>query len=100
MDRSTYLSISSALTALAALILVYRVAGTAGTEFLVIPSKVMRNLTGNYDELRKMFQAAMIDRLSMIDQPRGVGMDQELLRELRTNQPDMETEPNSAEVTV
>jgi len=70
------------------------------SEFLVVPAKVLRNLTRNYEEVRVMFQTTMIDRLSMIDQPRGMGMDQQLLRELRMSQPDMETEPASAEVAV
>jgi len=34
--------------------------------------------------------------LSIIEMPRSVGLDQELLRELRTTQPDMENEPTSA----
>jgi hypothetical protein len=38
----------------------------------------------------------MIDRLRMIEQPLGVSMDQQLLRELRTTQP--ETENGSAAV--
>ena len=70
------------------------------SEFLVVPAKVLKNLTQNYEEVRIMLQTTMIDRLSMIDQPRGVGMDQQLLRELRTSQPDMEADPTSAEVVV
>jgi len=66
------------------------------SEFLVVPAKVLRHLTRNYEEVRMMLQTTMIDRLSMIDQPRGVGMDQQLLRELRTVQPDTEKEPASA----
>jgi hypothetical protein len=42
----------------------------------------------------------MVERLSMIDQPHGMSMNQQLLRALRTSQPDMETELSSAEVTV
>ena len=70
------------------------------SEFLVLPSKVLRNLARNYQEVRLIFHTTMIDRLSMIDQPRGMGMDQQLLRELRTSQPDTEKELASAEVTV
>lgn len=70
------------------------------SEYVVFPSKVMRNLTRNYEELVTMFQTIRIDRLSMIDQPRGMGLDQQLLRELRTSQPDMETEPTSTDVAV
>ncbi|MCI0550952.1 MAG: cyclic nucleotide-binding domain-containing protein [Anaerolineae bacterium] len=55
------------------------------SEFLVIPSKVLRNLTQNYEGVRVMFQTTMIDRLSLIDQPRGTSFDQQLLRQLRTN---------------
>ena len=66
------------------------------SEFLVVPSKVLRNLTQNYEGVRMMFQTTMIDRLSLIDQPRGTGFDQQLLRDLRTNQPDMQTEPAAA----
>jgi len=65
------------------------------SEFLVVPSKVLKNLTRNYEEVRVMFQTTMIDRLRMIDQPRGTSLDQELLRELRTNKPVMEEEPAS-----
>ena len=67
------------------------------SEFLVLPSQVLRNLAWSYEKVRVMFHTTMIDRLSMIDQPRGVSMDQELLRELRTNQPDMEKEVAAAE---
>jgi CRP-like cAMP-binding protein/predicted MFS family arabinose efflux permease len=70
------------------------------SEFLVIPSKVLRNLTRNYKEVRLMFHTTMIDRLSMIDQPRGMSMDQQLLRELRTSQPDAEKEVVSAKATL
>lgn len=37
-----------------------------------------------------------IKRLRVIEAPRGMGLDQELLRELRTNQPEMETAPAAA----
>lgn len=63
------------------------------SEFLIIPSKVLKRLIGNYDGLGSMFQTTIIERLRVIEAPRGLGMDQELLRELRTNQPEMETEP-------
>ena len=66
------------------------------SEFLVLPSQVLRDLAWNYEKVRVMFHTTMIDRLSMIDQPRGAGFDQQLLRELRTNQPDMQTEPAAA----
>jgi MFS family permease len=55
------------------------------SEFLILPSKVLRGLARSYQELGLMLHTTMIDRLSMIEQPRGVSMDQQLLRELRTN---------------
>jgi len=55
------------------------------SEFLIIPSKVMRQLAKQYDGLRQVFYATMAQRLSKIELPRGTSLDQELLRELRTN---------------
>jgi CRP-like cAMP-binding protein len=55
------------------------------SEFLIIPSKVMRQLAGQYDGLRRVFYATMAQRLSKIELPRGASFDQDLLRELRTN---------------
>lgn len=63
------------------------------SEFLIIPSKVLKSLTGNYDGLRQMFQTTATERLHVVGAPRGMGMDQELLRDLRTTQLAMETEP-------
>jgi len=57
------------------------------SEFLIIPSKVMRQLAKQYDGLRQVFYATMAQRLSKIELPRGTSLDQELLRELRTNVP-------------
>jgi len=57
------------------------------SEFLVIPSRVMRQLEQQYAGLSTMFYMTMLERLSMIDQPHGMSMNQQLLRELRTNQP-------------
>lgn len=54
-------------------------------EFLIIPSKVMRRLAEKYDDLREVFYSAMTERLSRIELPRGTSLDQNLLRELRTN---------------
>ena len=68
------------------------------SEFLIIPSKVMRRLEQQYAGLSKLFYTTMVERLSMIDQPHGTGFDQKLLRELRTNQPDMETKSTLADV--
>jgi hypothetical protein len=36
------------------------------------------------------------ERLSMMELPHGMGFDQQLLRELRTNQPEIEREPAPA----
>jgi CRP-like cAMP-binding protein/predicted MFS family arabinose efflux permease len=55
------------------------------SEFLIIPSKVMRELAKQYDGLRQVFYTTMAQRLSKIELPRGTSLDQELLRELRTN---------------
>ena len=55
------------------------------SEFLIIPSKVMRRLAEKYDALRKIFYATMEERLKRIELARSVSLDQGLLRELRTN---------------
>src|SRR5688500_9489375 len=57
------------------------------SEFLIIPSKVMRQLAKQYDGLRQVFYTTMAQRLSRIELPRGTSLDQDLLRELRTNLP-------------
>ncbi len=62
------------------------------SEFLIIPSKVMRQLAKQYDGLREVFYTTMAQRLSKIELPRGTSLDQNLLRELRTIQPDMKAE--------
>ncbi len=43
-----------------------------------------------------IFQLTLGERLSLTELPRGTGFDQQLLRELRTSQPDMEPEPAAA----
>jgi hypothetical protein len=62
-------------------------------EFLILPSKVMRRLAQKYAGLREMFYTTISQRLSVTDLPLGGGLDQQLLRELRTDQPDMKEEP-------
>jgi len=57
------------------------------SELLIIPSKVMRQLTQQYDGLRQVFYTTMAQRLSKIELPLGTLLDQQLLRELRTNMP-------------
>jgi len=46
--------------------------------------------------LNVMLYTTIGERLSLTELPRGTGFDQQLLRDLRTSQPDMETEPASA----
>ncbi len=66
------------------------------SEFLIIPSKVMRRLTDRFAGLREMFHTTITERLSLTELPLGGGLDQQLLRELRTAQPDTETKPAAA----
>jgi MFS family permease len=66
------------------------------SQFLIIPSKVMKRLTQKYPALNVMLYTTIGERLSLTELPRGTGFDQQLLRDLRTSQPDMETEPASA----
>jgi len=67
------------------------------SEFLIIPSKVMRRLTQQYPRLNVVFHTMIGERLSQTELPRGTRFDQQLLRDLRTSKPDMvETEPASA----
>ena len=61
------------------------------SEFLIIPSKVMRRLAKQYDGLREIFYATMAERLNRIELNRSTSLDQQMLRELRTNRP-MENE--------
>jgi len=66
------------------------------SEFLILPSRVMRGLARKYTGLNVMLHTLIGERLSQTELPRGTSFDQQLLRELRTDQPDMETEPASA----
>ena len=70
------------------------------SEFLILPSKVMRRLTQKYAALNVMLHTTIGERLSLTELPRGTGFDQQLLRDLRTTQPDMEVESAAREVTV
>lgn len=63
------------------------------SQFLIIPSKVMKRLTQKYAALNVMLHTTIGERLSLTELPRGTGFDQQLLRDLRTSQPVMETEP-------
>lgn len=66
------------------------------SEFLILPSKVMKRLTGQNAALNVMLHATIGERLSLTELPRGTGFDQQLLRDLRTSQPDMKEEPAAA----
>ncbi|MGE5073300.1 MAG: MFS transporter [Anaerolineae bacterium] len=57
------------------------------SQFLILPARVIRQLTDKYDGLRKVFYNTMAERLGNIDLPLGHLLDQGLLRELRTNMP-------------
>ena len=63
------------------------------SEFLILPSRVLRKLTRKYPSLNVMFHTMIGERLSQTELPRGTTYDQQLLRDLRTHQPDMEPEP-------
>ena len=64
------------------------------SEFLILPAKVMKKLAKQYPGLNVMLHTLIGERLSQTELPRGTSFDQQLLRELRTSQPDMEKEPS------
>ncbi|HUG33262.1 MAG TPA: MFS transporter [Anaerolineales bacterium] len=66
------------------------------SEFLIIPSKVVKRLTQKYAALNIRLHTIIGERLSLTELPRGTGFDQQLLRELRTNQPGAEPKPAPA----
>jgi MFS family permease len=57
------------------------------SQFLILPSPVLKQLTAQYAGLRHIFLSAMTERLNSLDLPIGTLLDQGLLRELRTNTP-------------
>jgi len=59
------------------------------SEFLILPSKVMKQLAKQYPGLNVMLHTLIGERLSQTELPRGTSFDQKLLRELRTSQPEM-----------
>jgi MFS transporter, DHA3 family, macrolide efflux protein len=61
------------------------------SQFLIIPSKVMRQLAEKYKDLNEVFLSTMVERLSQTELPLGTSLDQNLLRELRTNSPKAES---------
>lgn len=66
------------------------------SEFLILPSKVIRELAREHPALNIRLHTLIGERLSQTELPRGTGFDQQLLRELRTTQPDPPNEPVSA----
>ncbi len=60
------------------------------SQFLIIPSKVMHQLADQYEDLKQVFFTTMLERLSRTELPLGTSLDQNLLRELRTNTTEME----------
>jgi len=66
------------------------------SEFLILPAKVMRRLVKSYPSLNVLLHTLIGERLSATELPRGTGFDQQLLRDLRTHQPDMEAKPAGA----
>jgi CRP-like cAMP-binding protein len=63
------------------------------SELLIIPSKVLKGLTKRYPSLNVMFHTVIGERLSRSELPRGPGLDQQWLRELRSSTPPMEKVP-------
>jgi MFS family permease len=66
------------------------------SEFLIIPSRVLRRLSKQYAGLRRTFYNTIAERLSQIELPLGTRLDQDMLRELRTGPPDREPEAAAA----
>jgi hypothetical protein len=56
----------------------------------------MRSLAKKYPALNVVLHTLIGERLSLTELPHGTGFNQQLLRELRTSQPNMEVEPVSA----
>jgi CRP-like cAMP-binding protein len=63
-------------------------------EFLIIPAKVMRRLARRYLGWSRVLDTTMNEHLSLTERPLATGYDQQMLRELRTNQ----TEPSDETV--
>jgi MFS family permease len=66
------------------------------SEFLILPAKVLKRLTQRYPSLNVMFHTLIGERLSQTELPRGTNFDQQLLRDLRTSQPDLKAESAGA----
>jgi CRP-like cAMP-binding protein len=70
------------------------------SEFLIIPARVLKRMTRNYPGFNVMLHTVIGERLSQTDMPRGLSFDQQLLRELRSSQPDVEEQPIPTSVEV
>jgi CRP-like cAMP-binding protein len=57
------------------------------SEFLVLPSRVMRRLARQYPGLSEVFYTTITKRLARIELPLDTQLDQDLLRELRMEDP-------------
>jgi CRP-like cAMP-binding protein len=60
------------------------------SKFLILPSRVMRELAKEYTSLNIMLHTVIGERLNQTELPRGTGFDLQLLKELRTSQPQPE----------
>jgi MFS family permease len=62
------------------------------SQLLIIPSRVMQRFVQKYAALNVRLHTTIGERLSLTELPLGTSLDQGLLRELRTNQPEMKAE--------
>ena len=69
-------------------------------EFLIIPAKVMRRLARKYLGWSLTLDITIGERLSLTERPHGSGYDQQVLRELRTAQPETKDEPTPVQIGV
>jgi len=63
------------------------------SEFLVIPSRVMKRLAQKYAALNVRPHTTIGEKLGPMELPGSTGFDQQLLRELQTSQPAAEPLP-------
>jgi MFS transporter, DHA3 family, macrolide efflux protein len=69
-------------------------------EFLIIPAKVMRRLARQYLGWSVVLDTTITQHLRLTEHPHGTGYDQQMLRELRTDQPETEDKPVVARIGV
>jgi CRP-like cAMP-binding protein len=69
-------------------------------EFLVIPAPVMKRLARRYPGWNLALQTMIGEHLSRTERPLATGYDQQMLRELRTNQSETKDEPIQAQTGV